>query len=503
MNPSVGAVKSGRLWLTVFVIASALYLLTCLRGPAWQDSGMIQYRVMHSDMEGKLGLALAHPLFYRLTIAGTKVLPGDMAFRINTVSALFGAIAAANLFLLVYTWLRELWPAIIATGSLALSHTFWQHAALPETYNLYLALLLGELIVLLHYSRTQDYLWLYLLALLNGLAIANHMLASIPAACYVVLVIYLLSRRQLPVRHIGVMALCWIIGALPYEMLILREIIEQGNVAGPLASALFGNSYHGDVMNTAITGRIIKENILFLLMNFPTYNLLLVIPGIFAIRRLAPQRWLGWMVLGLTVLFFAFAFRYTVPDRYAFFLPFYAMLALLIGLGAHEFLRHKHGLGIKVILVVGLLLPVGAYLAAPAMAKQAGIHLGTRRTLPFRDDYRYFLQPWKHNDHSAECFAQIALVQVEPEAIIYADNTTVYSLLYMQEAKEIRPDVRVVSGHVRTPGAEDLSAENVKSALAQGTEIYVVTPQAGYCPEFLADNYSFELIGALHRVRGK
>ncbi|MBN2211954.1 MAG: DUF2723 domain-containing protein, partial [Sedimentisphaerales bacterium] len=105
---------------------------------------MIQYRVAHGDIEGKLGLALAHPLFYLLTMAGVKVLPGDLAFRINLMSALFGAIAVANLFLLIYIWIKKFWPAIVAAGSLALSHTFWQHAALPETYNLYVALLLGE-----------------------------------------------------------------------------------------------------------------------------------------------------------------------------------------------------------------------------------------------------------------------------------------------------------------------------------------------------------------------
>ncbi|MBN2211007.1 MAG: hypothetical protein JW709_06385, partial [Sedimentisphaerales bacterium] len=385
--------------------------------------------------------------------------------------------------------------------SLALSHTFWQHAALPETYNLYVALLLGELIALLHYNRTQNTLWLYLLALLNGLAIADHMLASIPAACYLVLVIYLLFRRRLGVKHVGIMAACWIIGALPYEILIIKEIIQQGDLAGPLASALFGNGYRGDVMNTAITWRIVKEDILFLLMNFPTYNLLLAIPGIFVLRRLAPQRWMGWVVIGLTGLFFLFAFRYTVPDRYAFFIPFYTMIAIIIGLGVYVLLlKYQHD-WIKVILVIGMFLPIVAYLSAPALAQQAGISLGTKRTLPFRDDYRYFLQPWKFNDNSAERFARTTLEQVEQNAIIYADGTSVYPLLYMQEEKGMRPDVRIISGSVRTPNAPEFSTETVDKALSAGTSVYVVTPQNGYCPSFLEDNYAFEPSGVLTQIR--
>ncbi len=45
----------------------------------------------------------------------------------------------------------------------------------------------------------------------------------------------------------------------------------------------------------------------------------------------------------MLVLFLLFASRYTVSDRYAFFIPFYCMVAAVIGLGAHEVLsRMQH-----------------------------------------------------------------------------------------------------------------------------------------------------------------
>jgi len=63
-------------YVAVFLVATALYVLTCAPGVVWQDSGVIQYRVWHNDIQGKLGLALSHPLYYIIAIAA-KYIPLD------------------------------------------------------------------------------------------------------------------------------------------------------------------------------------------------------------------------------------------------------------------------------------------------------------------------------------------------------------------------------------------------------------------------------------------
>ena len=40
-----------------------LYALTAQQGVSWQDSGMLQFRIVTGDYTGNLGLALAHPLY--------------------------------------------------------------------------------------------------------------------------------------------------------------------------------------------------------------------------------------------------------------------------------------------------------------------------------------------------------------------------------------------------------------------------------------------------------
>jgi hypothetical protein len=479
--------------------ALLLYAISCAPGPLWQDSGLIQYRIWHSDIEGFLGLAVAHPLFYILAI-GVKFIPlGEFAHRVNIVSAIAAALAVANMFLLVRLWLGRNFPAVIAAVTLAFSHTFWRHASIAETYTLWAALFLAELIVLLQYTRTNRVGYLYWLGLLNGLAIAVHMLAFIPLLCYAVFVTVLLVKKNINFKNLAIIILLWIVGALPYEYLIVTNIIRTGDITGTLASVVFGNRWRGAVLNTSLSLRVAKENLLYIFLNFPTPNLLLFFAGCFAIFRLSLKRGFRLVLLGLIVLFFVFAFRYTVPDRYAFFMPFYCMVSILIGVGTYFLqMRIKNKAFVPLVLLFGL-LPVGVYAVAPALAKKAQFDIGTRNEISYREDYKYFLQPWKTGYDGAEKFADEALSFVEKNAVIYADVTTVGPLLYAQEVKGKRPDVKIVSGTVNSKDSPRFDEQSIEKLLQQRS-VYVVSAEPGYCPAFMLDNYELKRVGILWRM---
>ena len=164
------------LWyLIVLAGAGTLYAISCAPAILWQDSGLFVYRIWHNDLQGDLGLALAHPLYIMIGIAVKHIPLGDLAYRVNLISVCCGAVAVANLFLLLRLWLGKNLPAIIGAVTLAVSWNFWQHAVIAEIYTLYTAQMLAELIMLLLYIRTKRVRYLYLLGLFNGLAIANHM----------------------------------------------------------------------------------------------------------------------------------------------------------------------------------------------------------------------------------------------------------------------------------------------------------------------------------------
>ena len=486
-------------YVAVLLAAAAVYIVTCAPGAVWQDSGVIQYRVWHNDIEGRLGLALSHPLFYIIAIAAKYVPVGEFGYRVNIVTAVISAVAVANLFLLLRLWLKKVLPALVGALALGLSHTFWRHATVPETYNLYIALLLAELVVLLQYFRTKRTSFLYALGLFNGLAIANHMLASVGFVCYAVLLATLLLRKQISFKSLGIIVALYIVGTAPYEYLIIKNVVQSGDLSATLASALFGKSWQGAVFNMSLSAELVKENLIFLAYNFPTPNIIFFFAGLYGLKKVSPSRSFANVLLALLILFFVFAFRYTVPDRYAFFIPFYCLVSILIAVG-FSLLVAQPGRKIlcRIILVLAL-LPIPTYIIAPVIAQKAGFDISTRANIPYRDDYVWFLQPWKTGYRGAERFANEALDIVEPGAVIIADDTTSPPLLYVQEVKARRKDVKITSGIGSSKGSPEFSERTIDKLLAERA-VYVVSPIVGYCPNFLLERYDFMRAGVIYRV---
>ncbi|MHC4488464.1 MAG: protein O-mannosyl-transferase family, partial [Planctomycetota bacterium] len=459
----------------VLLIAAGLYTATCAPGPLWQDSGMYQYRIWHNDIEGNLGLALSHPLYHIIGIGAKHIPIGEFGYRINMLTALISAVAVANLFLLLRLWLGSTFSAVIGAATLALSHTFWRHATIAETYNLYIALLLAELIVLLQYLRTKRIGLLYALGLFNGLAIANHMLASVGLVCYTVLLATLLLRKQISFRSLGIIVVLWIAGAGPYEYLIIKNILQTGDLSATLTSALFGTSWQADVLNTSLSAGLVKENLIFIAYNFPTPNIILFFAGLYGLKKVSPGRSFTNILLALSILFFVFAFRYTVPDRYAFFIPFYCLASILIGVGFHSLVAVPGRKILCWVVLVFTLLPIPTYIIAPVLAEKAQFNISTRADVPYRNDYTWFLRPWRTGYRGAEKFADDVFEKLEPDAVVYADNTMVYPLLYMQQVNGKRADIRIISKYASSQGLPLLSEKFLKQWLTEG-DVFSVSP---------------------------
>jgi hypothetical protein len=487
-------------YFLVFFAAGVLYILTCAPGPVWQDPGLIQYRIWHNDIEGKLGLALSHPLFYLIAILFKHIPIGDFFYKVNILGTIISAFAISNLYLLLRLWIGENFPSLLGTATLALSHTFWQHSTMPETYGLAVALLLLELIMLLMYARTAHTGYMYLLAFINGLAISNHMLASIAFICYFTLVIILVIKKQLKIRHIFVMMILWLTGAAPYEYLIVKNIIHTHDISGTIISALFGLKWKNAVLNTSLTWTIIKENFLYIALNFPTPNILFFLVGIWSIYKISPKKWFATVLVTMSIMYFIFAFRYTVQDRYAFFIPFYCMVSIFIGIGVFRYLFKGSGLAIYIISAFCLLV-VPAYIKGPQIAKRLNFEIGSGRKIPYRNDVTYFLYPWKIKDDSAERFATEALVRVKPPSVIYADGTTAPPLLLMQDVRKLQSgkDIKIISSIGSSQDAPDFNTNTIDDLLSD-RNIYVVSEMKGYCPDFLSDRCNFEPEGVLFRA---
>jgi hypothetical protein len=269
-----------------------------------------------------------------------------------------------------------------------------------------------------------------------------------------------------------------------------------------MSSAAFGRSYKADVLNTSVSGKIVKENLMWMALNFPTPNIILAFVGLSVLPRASPKRWFARILLALLVLFLLFAFRYTIVDRYAFFIPFYCIVSILIAVGACSVLARRGRKTLGRVIVALCFLTIPAYIAAPKAAKWLGITSGRERNIPYRDDYTYFLRPWRAGYRGAERFADEALDAVRQDAIIYADSTTAPPLLYAQEVKAKRPDVKIVSPVACSPGSPELNEQTIDGLLAE-QRIYVVSPVKNYCPDFLLERCVFEPAGPIYHALPK
>ncbi len=518
--------RTGWKYAWLLLGALVLYAATAQRSVAWQDSGIFQWRIATFDLSGWLGLALAHPLLILLGRGAMHVLSflPDPAGRINLVSALAGAVTVANLYVLILRLGRGEGPdgpapnapALPAAGTgskdgrpgcdpsapldplrsfrvmslgagagaaaYAFAHTPWWLGTICESQALFAALFTTELLLLVSLTRRPRLRTAALLGLVSGLGWSTHNLALLGLPCYVAVVVFLCLRRRLPWRALAAAGGLWVVGALPMLGLIVQRAMAAG-LGDAVRSALFGDQWQGAVLGAG--GKHVAMGFGYILYNFPNLALPLAVLGALRLRRFVRGPLL-WALAYLAGVYFLFAIRYQVTDQFAFFLPFYVLLAAFAGLGlASVGLRlgrgpsndlspqdagsrspadpHRPGAfrALSLITLGTVLLTPAIYLAAPVLWSRLGLPLPGRKDLPFRDPARYWLQPWKFNEDSAEQFAAAALRHAAPDGTILSDGTALPALRWLQTVRGVAPGVTLLHFEDASPEVIGLGTPNV------------------------------------------
>ncbi|MFP4145784.1 MAG: ArnT family glycosyltransferase [Phycisphaeraceae bacterium] len=413
-----------RLWLGLFAAALLLYGFTAARTIQWQDSGLLVLRVLDGELVNPMGLALTHPLYYWLASAAVRLLPVEPAFALPLASSLMGAVAVANVALCVWMLTRRRSAAIFSGLTLALAHTFWQLATLPETYTLSAALLTAEIACLIAFFQGRGRRWALVMWLFAGLGLANHNLALLSLPVLVAVTGWAWRKRLLSGPQIALALVLWLVGTLPYSAIVLEHAVQTGDLGGTVQSALFGDGYQQNVLNVQSPIRPLVIGSLFVLMNFPNLALPLAVWGIARGRRVTRSRIIRAALAAELAIFFLFAIRYNVVDQHFFFLPAYCLLAIFAGLGwtllldrADEKRWARAGLFAAALL---LAVTPSLYAIAPRVAREANVLGSLERDKPYRDDYRYLLLPWSAAEVSAHRMSEAATDLAGPGGIIVA-----------------------------------------------------------------------------------
>lgn len=476
-------------WLLGFVISFAVYALTVQRGVAWQDSGHFLWRILEGDWTGREGLALAHVGWVALGRVAAWVDVGPFPLRIHLLSAVGMAAAVANLGWLLRDELGLDRRAVVATQvTLGGAHAAWWLATVAEVYTWNAALMTLELILLARLLKNPAPGRAAALFGVVGLNLTVHNLSLLSTAVYGVVLLGLLWRRRLGWGALGLAGGAWLLGAAPLLVFSLRLAASEGPWAA-LRSTLVGD--FGAQVAAVTPGGYFVVNLALGSLSFASLLLPLAVLGLGRRDALAGLR---PALLGLLLVHGVFVVRYPVPDQFTFLLPTLVVLSVAAGVGLHRvFVERGRSLAFGAATVSALGSPI-ACLLLPTLLGAAGLdgRLSRPAWSDVRDEGRYWLQPWKHDEDSAARFAHDALAALEaeaPNAVLLLVGTAQETVLVAQRIHGLAPEVTVQYYDDPLPPFGD-DPDAFERALA-GRPLYVRTLAAGYTDPALLDHYTF------------
>lgn len=468
--------------IIIFISSLVFYIFSLAPTVLWGDSAKLTLYVRNFSFG--LDLVGAH---YLHTIIGKlfSFLPfGDFAWRQNLMSAFFGSAALAVLFLILKELGIKKAPAVLTVCAFGVSHTFWLLSVMNESYTISVFFIAALIWLMLLIGRLNNKMPLFFIfAFLFGLSLNNGLLSLFmaPGILY-----FFMSKNNRPtaIKYSAPMFLLFIAGYFLIFCTFIRHV--------PAAdTGLILRNISNELKCFARPGIFIKELVrypAYLFYQFPLFGFFI---GLFGIRRLFNKnKGLCAVFLTMFLSFVLFASYYMYQRKFFILLPSYFIFAIFIGAGIN-YLYKKVPAAVLILCLV--ILPVGLYSAMPGVCHKFGIDPLKIRTVPYRDNVRFYLFPPKNGEYGARRYALEALNSCKPDAVILADFTCAKPLEYMQEVEGIRKDV-IVEGLDRYIFEGDRQNERL---------LEFIDGKIGSNPVYLADGepyYGIENISRKYKV---
>lgn len=390
-----------------------------------------------------LGIAHApgYPFYTLLGWLFSHAFPvGDVAFRLNLLSAVFGAGTTVLVYLVARRLTGQTLPSLAAALMLAFSYWFWLNSLVAEVYGLDTLLLAGTLLFLLQWRERQQPAALFAFALLFGLSLANRTtsLLFLPAFG-----LYLwLSPRPRSARVWLAAPIFTVLGLLVYLYIPLdyrtgpdyvwsnflrpwnppRDLATPGGFWHLVSGADFRPSVFG--FGPAESMKNLAQYGGWLAGSFMGVGVVLGLAGIW--RQLQTHRRELLLLAGIflpTVIFYT---NYNVVDREFMVTPSYLVCALWIAVGWTELSEDVASLfqDLRVRSMAPaliLVLPLAALLVNYPLVDLSGER-------EFRET------------------GEELLAQAEPNPWIMSWWIDMAPLIYLQKVEGLRPDAQLLFG---------------------------------------------------------
>ena len=157
-------------WIAVALAVAAFVVYTRTLAPSvlWSDYGEYQYSAYSLSVPHQTG----YPLYILLAKLWTLLPVGDVAYRVNLMSAFWGAVTVALTYLCVKQLCGSRLAAALGALTLAFSTAFWTYAGIAAIRTLHTTFV--ALITLLTLGVAQRRVSVEALALAMGLAMTHH-----------------------------------------------------------------------------------------------------------------------------------------------------------------------------------------------------------------------------------------------------------------------------------------------------------------------------------------
>lgn len=493
------------------LVSCGVYLQTLAPTITWQhyatDSGDLATAVAVGGVPHPPG----YPTYMVLGTLFQFITVGDVAYRLNLLSAVSAAVTVALTGLIIYRVLlahtrptaagpngRLIWGCAL-TGALTLAFAplFWSLAVVAEVYTLNTAFIALIWYGSLGLSPRNERWLLPLLALGFGLGLGNHLtlLLILPGLPFLITVQW---RWSLALATLA----AFLAGLSVYGILLLR--------AAALPPVNWGQATTWPNFRWLVSAELYRGY----LFSLP---LALIPPRLVALGQIGVGSVMGWgLLLGLAGLHWlvhhhrrlvyglllpglimaGYAVLYNTADSAVYLLPVLMILALFLGWGLYDAAVHL----------------------ASSPLSQAGLVLSAFIFIPLLSLLLNFSGQDLSHDYEALEFAQANLERVQPQAIIITnDDYRTFALWYGRYALAMRPDVAIVNSNllpyswyqavlqqthphvtVSDPGGRPLvSLAGFVEANAAASPLYFATQ-----PRLTPKNFELAPLGQLQQVIG-
>lgn len=409
--------------LALFSVGATLYIHTLSPTILPADSGEFQF------VPYILGIAHppGYPLYTMLAKLFTFIPLGEVAYRVNLLSALIGALTLVFISRATRLATGSALAGLIAALVLGGSTTFWAQAT-TANIRIFTALLAATILyALIEYRRQPSQRALVFCAAALGLGIGHHLslLLMIPPA---------LAYLWLVDRPLLVPSRAWLrpLGALALSLAPLLYIPLRAGSApfggegltspGALLAHLLGLGFQGDLfyfatpellpLRLAILGSILE-------MQFGLPLLIAAALGILVMLRNDPR--LATLLLSSFALIALTALTYRAPQTVEYLLPAYLPIGMAIGYLVAQWRRAFQDAALRAV--------------GPAILGVLGIAL-------FAQNYPSYLT--LSSDRSAREYAERIFTQAPPNSVVLSNWHWATPMWYLQRVEGRRPDLHIV-----------------------------------------------------------